>query len=65
MCARLTWGSSPAPSPSAAQESHQDAGVDGRRRQDVISEQPGVALMAHGWEAVIMDLKDKAGTERQ
>ena len=31
----------------------------------MISEQPAVALMAHGWEAVIMDLKDKAGTERR
>ena len=64
MCPCLKWGSSPAPFPSAAQESHQDAGIDGRRRQDVISEEPTVTLMAHGWKAVIMDLKDKAGVER-
>ena len=31
----------------------------------MISEQPTVALMAHGWEAVIMDLEDKAGAERR
>ena len=52
------------PLPAAVQGSHKDAGIDGRWTQDVIAEQPTVTLMAHGWQAVVMDLKDKAGTER-
>lgn len=50
--------------PAAAHRSHQDAGIDGRWRQDVIPEQPTVTLMAQGLQAVIVDLKDKVGRER-
>lgn len=52
------------PLPAASHRSHQDTGIDGRRGQDVIPEQPTVTLMAHSLQAVIMDLKDKVGMER-
>lgn len=52
------------PLPAAAHGSHQDAGIDGRWGQDVVPEQPTVTLMAHGLQAVIVDLKDKVGMEK-
>lgn len=50
--------------PHCSGGSHQDTRIDGRWRQDVISEQPTVTLMAHSLQAVIVDLKDEVGTER-
>lgn len=63
VCVHVSIRHSSCPLLATAQGSHQDTGINGRWRQDVIPEQPTVTLMTHGLQAVIMNLKDKMGTQ--